>query len=110
MPYSSSTSAALVTGVAPSLSNAFVPAESADVDITEDGEDVATFLQSEVCSSVSAASLAGFDNDGRAAHAGDDPVPRRKAPRRRLDARLVLREHEARPHRSRRASSACAAG
>ena len=77
-----------------------MPAESAARDLARHGEHVAALLESEVRSDERAASLARLDDDRRSAETGDDPVPRGEAPRRRLDARLVLGDDEARPRRS----------
>ena len=79
-----------MSGVAPSLSSAFVPAESARADLAGHGEHLAPLLECEVGGDQRAAPLACLDDDGRAAEAGDDPVAGREPPRRGLDARRVL--------------------
>ena len=95
IPKLSSTSAAHVTGVAPSRRSAFVPAESALV--ISPGTASTSLPSSSAKSAVieRAAPLPRLDHHSRPAEAGDDPIPRREAPRRRLDARLVLGDDEA---------------
>ena len=65
-------------------------------DLSRHCEHVAALLEREVGRDERAAPLARLDDDRRRAETGDDPVARREAPRRRLDARLVLGDDEAR--------------
>ena len=89
-----STSRADVSGDAPSLSSAFVPAESARRDLAGHREHLASLLEREVGGDQRAAPLARLDDDRRRAEPGDDAVARRKAPRRGLDAGRVLGDDE----------------
>ena len=68
-PIASSTSSGEVTGVAPSRSSAFVPAESADVISPGHGEHLTALLEREVGRDQRAAPLAGLDHDRRLARA-----------------------------------------
>ena len=105
IPKLSSTSSAHVSGVAPSRSSAFEPADSAARDLARHGEHLPPLLEREVGRDQRAAPLARLDDDRRRTEAGDDPVARRKAPRRRLDARARTRRRPAPRRRPARASS-----
>ena len=96
IPKTSSTSAAHVTGVAPSRSNAFVPAESELV--ISPGTARTSRPSSSAKSAVIRAPLRSRASitSVAAAEPGDDPVARGEAPRCRLDAGLVLGDHKAR--------------
>ena len=90
MPKPASTSAAEVSGAAPSLSSPFVPAESADV--ISPGTANTSRPSSSARSAVISAPLRSRASTTTVAGAepGDDAVARREAPRRRLDAGCVL--------------------
>ena len=92
---SSRMSPARVTGTAPSRMSAFVPRGKAARDLSRNREHVSPLLQCEVGRDQRAAPLARLDDDRRLAEPGDDPVPRGKSPRRRLDAGLVLGDDQA---------------
>ena len=64
-------------------------------DLTGHREDLPTRLEREVGRDQRAASLARLDDHGRSGKPGDDPVPGREPPRRRLDPGRVLRGDEA---------------
>ena len=91
---SARTSAAHVSGAAPSLSSAFVPADSERRDLARHREHLAPLLEREIGGDQRAAALARLDDDGRRAQPGDDAVARRESPRRGLDAGRVLRDDE----------------
>ncbi len=94
IPYASSTSAAAVTGVAPSRSRAFDPAETRGGDLAGNDHHLTSVLEREVRRDQRSRALARLDDHGRGAETGDDPVPGREPPRRGLDARLVLRHDQ----------------
>src|SRR5581483_305694 len=63
-------------------------------DLAGHGEDLAALLEREIGRDQGTAPLARLHDDGRRAETRDDPVARRKPPRRRLDAGRVLRDEE----------------
>ena len=62
--------------------------------VPADSEDVTPLLEREVRGDERAAALAGLHDDRGGAQPRNDPVARREPPRRGLDPRLVLGDHE----------------
>ena len=79
-------------------------------DLARDGEHLPSLLERKIGRDQRAASLARLDDDRRRREPGDDAVPRREAPGRRLDARRVLGDDEPALGDLARASAACARG
>ncbi len=95
IPNEARTSPAHVSGDAPSLSRAFVRPPRAGRDLPRHGEHLPPLVERKVGRDQRTAPLARLDDDRRRAEAGDDAVARREAPRRRRDARRVLRDDQA---------------
>ena len=93
-PIASSTSATEVAGVAPSRSKRVRALAERRRDLPGDCEHLPPVLEREIGRDERAGALARLDDDGGSRESGNDPVAGRKSPRRRLDPRLVLRDHE----------------